>query len=128
MNSHAGFVHANNRFMPSRIAFSLVLTIAVVALPAAPIELTKAFSPKTSCSAHTKIARCQGCPMTPSSPSSGSGSTCCSAQAPCFVGYANSSEDFVAGVSRNDFTTSANDRVSARFQRPPVPPPRVAFS
>lgn len=114
------------QLMLTRTLLSLALGLGVLVAPMAPIDLTKALSLHSSCWAHLKIDPCQRCPL--SSNQTSSNSTCCSVQAPCFVGYANSSEDFVAGVSRNDFTTSANDRVSTRFQRPPVPPPRVAFS
>jgi hypothetical protein len=112
--------------MLSRVLLSITLALGVPIAPMAPIDVAKALSPHSKCCAHVKIDPCQRCPL--SSNQTSSNSTCCSVQAPCFVGYANSSEDFVAGVSRNDFKTSANDRVSARFQRPPVPPPRIAFS
>jgi hypothetical protein len=127
MNSRDVRTRANNQLMFGKIGLSLLLAIAVLVAPAAPIEIAKISSPDAICSTmHMNMDPCQRCPL--SSNQTSSNSTCCSVQAPCFVGYANSSEDFVAGVSRNDFTTSANDRVSARFQRPPVPPPRVAFS
>jgi hypothetical protein len=116
--------------MLSRITLSLALTIAVLVAPATPIELAKAVSSRTSCSAHMQMKTdpCQHCPMTPPAPSSSSGTTCCSVQAPCFVGYSNASDDFVAGMRSTNVAQAVNDRVNVRFQRPPVPPPRHRLS
>src|ERR1043166_2666604 len=116
--------------MFSRITLSLALVVTVALAPAAPIEITKMVSPKKGCCSHTQVHRDpgHGCPMTPASPSSNSGSTCCSLQSPCFVGYAHGSDNFLAGLNAVALAPFTNDRVSARLQRPPVPPPRSALA
>ena len=128
MNSRDLRLHVNNSLMLSRTILSLTLTIAVLAAPAAPIEFSKITSPHAKCSPSMQIDPCQRCPLNSNQTNSNSGSACCSVQASCFVGYANASDEFVAGMDRIDFASFANDRVSARFQRPPVPPPRLQFS
>ena len=114
--------------MLGRIIIALALSFAVFVAPAAPIELTKIVSAKSICFAHINMDPCQRCPMHQGPASSSTGSTCCSAQAPCFVCYSHTSDNFVVGMNRVGFASFTNDRVSARFQRPSVPPPRVGFS
>ena len=118
------------RPMFSRITLSLALIVAVSIAPAAPIEIAKIVSPKKGCCSRVQVNRdpCHGCPMTPASPGSNSASTCCSAQSPCFVGYAHGSDNFLAGLNAIALTSFANERVTTRLQRPPVPPPRSSFS
>lgn len=108
---------------------SLALVVAVSIAPAAPIEITKIVSPKKGCFSHMEVNRdpCHGCPMTPASSSSNSAATCCSVQAPCFVGYAHGADNFRAGLSAIGFAMFTNIRIDPRLQRPPVPPPRAAF-
>jgi hypothetical protein len=127
MNSPRRLVYAKNHLM-GKITLSLALTIALLAAPAAPIEIAKIASPHaSSCPVmHRNMDPCQRCPMTPTS--SSSGSTCCSVQAPCFVAYSDGPNEFIAGMSSTNFKSFMNDRVTARFQRPPVPPPRDALS
>lgn len=114
--------------MFGRITLALALAVAVLTAPAAPIEIAKIGSAHgTFCPVmHRNMDPCQRCPMAPNS--SSSGSTCCSVQAPCFVAYSNGPDDFIAGMSCRNFKSLMNDRVTARFQRPSVPPPRVALS
>jgi len=116
--------------MFGKTTLSLIVAMSVLVAPAAPIEIQKITSPHTSCCSRPALNAdpCQRCPMTPSSSGSSSASTCCSVQAPCFVCHANSSEDFVAAIRSFDATRATDDPVTARFQRPPVPPPRIAFS
>jgi hypothetical protein len=116
--------------MLSRIIVALALATSVMIAPAAPIDIAKAFSPQMKCCARTQVSvdPCKCCPISSNQTTSTSGLTCCSAQAPCFVFYANSSDDFLADVSKVQFACFANDSISTRFQRPPVPPPRIALS
>jgi hypothetical protein len=121
---------ARDQLMFSRITLSVTLAVAVLIAPMAPIEIAKAISPHHGCCVKpaVKADPCQHCPMAPTSPASSSGSTCCSVQAPCFVGYAHGLDNFLAGIASGHFAMAVNQRVTARSQRPPVPPPRSAFS
>ena len=130
MNSRTAQVRVSNHLMLSKSLLSLALGIAVVIAPAAPIEIAKIVSPKKSCSSYLQVNAdpCQGCPMTPSSSNSTSGSSCCSAQAPCFVCYSHFTDGFVAAMDTLRFAQFANERVKTRSRRPPVPPPRTVIS
>jgi hypothetical protein len=112
--------------MFGKIILSLTVAFAVCLAPAAPIEVSKILASQASCCARTTDNPCQHCPFRSNQTSSAS--TCCSAQAPCFVVYSNTSDNFVAGVSRKHLANAANDAVIARAERPPVPPPRVSFA
>lgn len=116
--------------MFGRTMLALVLALAVFVAPAAPIEIAKVVSPKKSCCTHQQVNvdPCHGCPMTPNSSSSSSASACCSVQAPCFVAYSHGTDGFLMGIKEIGFATSANNAVSSRSQRPPVPPPRAELS
>jgi hypothetical protein len=112
--------------MFSRITLALILIVAVLIAPAAPIDLSRFVSAKAGCSARMDTDPCQRCPVR--SNQTNSNSACCSVQAPCFVGYANAYDDFIAATRSGEIARVLNDRITSRSQRPPVPPPRIAFS
>jgi len=103
----------NDQLMFSRIALSLALTVAVLVAPIAPMEIAKAFSRHARCHPTTQmnIDPCQRCPMNSNQTNSNSGSTCCSVQAPCFVGYANTSDDFIPGTHSGALCDSFTNHV-----------------
>jgi hypothetical protein len=94
--------------------------------PVLPSTTATAISPKKNCSAQMEFVShgaCRGC-VTESSMSSGN--TCCSAQ--CCALYFSRTGEFVSATTLIGRIGVTNQRVSRRAQRPPVPPPRTAFS
>jgi hypothetical protein len=112
--------------LSARLVLALLTLNLAVLSPVPPSELVRTAHRQDSCCARMDIDGGQRCPI--NSGGTSSNSTCCSAQAPCFVGYVNASDDFVVRISSIGFSSFANDCVTARSQRPPVPPPRDAVS
>jgi len=71
---------------------------------------------------------CHGCPANTGGMNSGFGSTCCGGQAGCCWLYFTDVARFVTGMEMVGKVGISNERVTTRAQRPPVPPPRIAFS
>jgi hypothetical protein len=67
------------------------------------------------------------CPINPGGTTSSS-ATCCTAPAVCLLLYFGNANSFAAGTEMSGTISLNDDRVTARFHRPPVPPPRAEFS
>src|ERR1700736_571841 len=74
--------------------------------PTLPDQLVPATEHKVRCCADMNSETPHSCPINSGANNSGSGSTCCSAQAPCFVCYSNGADDFIAGVNSVGFSSS----------------------
>src|SRR5436309_2957404 len=112
--------------MLSRLTLSLALILAVLVAPAAPLDLNAALTSRISCCIRIQVDPCQSCPI--NSGPTNSGSACCSVQAPCFVCFSHGGDDFIAGMRALRFAVGENKKVTQRFQRPPIPPPRTGLS
>lgn len=122
------------RFCVNVTLMAVRFLLAILALgigsltPTLPDQLASASKHKVQCCADMNVANSHSCPISRGANNSTAGSTCCSSQAPCFVCYSHAADDFLARVNAIGFTSFVNDRVTVRAQRPPVPPPRIAFS
>jgi hypothetical protein len=98
--------------------------------------LTPIVSPQTTLTnsrtsdrcASVNTGRCHSCPMTTGETSSAFGSSCCATQSGCCALYLTRATTFSAGVQLIGTVGVNDERATTRTQRPPVPPPRGAFS
>src|SRR5882724_12624194 len=108
----------------------LLLCVFAVSLasltPVLPGESAPTVQQKTCCKDMNMDAGVR-CPINPGAASSSS-ATCCTAPAVCLLLYFGNAYAFAAGAEMSDTVLMNDDRVTARFQRPPVPPPRAQFS
>jgi hypothetical protein len=65
------------------------------------------------------------CPINPGGTTS---ATCCTSPAVCLLFYLGNANAFAAEAQMSGTISVNDDRVTARSQRPPVPPPRAEFS
>jgi hypothetical protein len=65
------------------------------------------------------------CPINPGATSA---ATCCTGPAVCLLLYLGNANAFAAEAQISGTISVNDDRVTARSQRPPVPPPRPEFS
>lgn len=111
-----------------RLLFVL-LTVSLGSLtPIVPGQIVPSPQSKTNCCADMNAVAGQRCPLNPTGNSSTSGSTCCVSPSTCVPLCVNSGDGFAGPSETIGPVFVNNDRVSARSQRPPVPPPRSAFS
>src|SRR5262249_22644186 len=71
---------------------------------------------------------CNRCPLSSSASGCVAQSNCSSCQVCCLAIYFANGASLVAPVSLTGRNRETEQRASARSERPPVPPPRVAFS
>jgi len=113
--------------LPARLLLA-VLTVSLASLtPVLPGEPIPPLQQKTSCCADMNMDAGLRCPINPGGTSSSS-ATCCTAPAVCLLIYLSTANAFAAQSQMNGTISTNNDRVSARSQRPLVPPPRTAVS
>jgi len=106
-----------------------VLAISVGSLaPILPGQSLSAVEQKTIWCAQTSMNRCHGCPINSGGATSACGYGFCAGPSACLCLYFNHGDDFATNGSVIDMISLNNDRIAARAQRPPVPPPRIAFS
>jgi len=106
----------------------IVLALSVVSLtPVVPGTPLPAVQQNKYCTDMNMADACHRCPINPGGTSSNSG-TCCTAPAVCLLLYFGNANAFAAGAEMSGTISVNDDRATARSQRPPVPPPRVAFS
>ena len=112
--------------LPAQLLLA-VLTVSLASLtPVLPGESAPTVQQKTCCADMNMDAGAR-CPINPGGTSSSS-ATCCTASAVCLLLYFGNANAFAAEAEMSG-TISVNDaRVTARSQRPPVPPPRAEFS
>jgi hypothetical protein len=111
----------------ARIVFAL-LSISVASLtPVLPNDSVPTIQQKHSCCADMNMDGGQRCPINPSGTTSSS-SLCCTGPAVCLALYFSGSNDFLPGMLSSNHLDSFNLPITARSQRPPVPPPRVSVA
>src|SRR6266403_2185065 len=104
-----------------------VFTVSLASLtPVLPGESAPTVQQKTCC-ADMNMDSGARCPINPGGASSSS-ATCCTAPAVCLLLYFGNANAFAAGTELSGTISVNDDRVTARSQRPPVPPPRAEFS
>jgi hypothetical protein len=117
---------------PMKMAGRLLLCMVAISIglvtPMQPDEPSTTVVHKTNCCTTMNMSDCRSCPINTSGTNSGSGSTCCTGQTGCLPLYVSDIARFVAGIRMIGKVGINDERGSARTLRPPVPPPRIAFS
>jgi hypothetical protein len=114
--------------LPARLLLA-ALTLGVGALsPIVPPQIYLADSPTSDRCASLNTGRCHSCPMTTGQTTSAFASSCCATQTGCCALYLTRGTTFSVGVHLIGTVGVNDERVTTRTQRPPVPPPRGAFS
>jgi len=112
--------------LPAQLLLA-VLTVSLASLtPVLPGESATTVQQRTCCKDMNMDAGAR-CPINPGGASSSS-ATCCTAPAVCLLLYFGNANAFAAGTEISGTISVNDDRVTARSQRPPVPPPRAEFS
>ena len=109
--------------------FLAVLTLSIGTLtPIAAPPITLASSNVSDCCVKIDAAGCHSCPTNMTETASSFGSSCCATQSLCYALYFMRGAPFCS-LMQLIGTVGINDvRGMTRTQRPPVPPPRRAFS
>jgi hypothetical protein len=111
--------------LPARLLF-VILTLTLASLsPVLPDDSVPSLEHKTRCCADMNMDGGARCPINPGGTSA---ATCCTMPAVCLLLYFSGSNDFVPGMLSAGLHDSANNRVTTRSYRPPVPPPRASVS
>ena len=121
-----------DKLYPMKLAARVLLTALTISIgsltPILPRETSLAISHKASCCVDMNTGGCHGCLTNTGETNSGLGSTCCTAQSVCLLVYLTSATSFVTEVQMIGTLGVISERATARGQRPPVPPPRIASS
>jgi len=106
----------------------LLLCVFAVSLasltPVLPGKSAPTVQQKTCCADMTMDAGAR-CPINPGGTTT---ATCCTGPAVCLLLYFGNANAFAAEAPISGTILVNDDRVTARSQRPPVPPPRAEFS
>jgi hypothetical protein len=113
--------------LPARLLFVLLAINLAALTPVVPGESVPVVQQKHSCCADMNVIGGVRCPINSGS-TAPSSSTCCSGPAACLFLYFGNANLFSAQTQLSGAISMNNDRPIARSQRPPVPPPRIAFS
>jgi len=113
--------------LPARLVLGILALSVVSVTPVVPGTPLPAVQQNKYCRDMNMVDACNRCPINPGGTSSSSG-TCCTTPAVCLLLYFSGSNDFVPGMNSSRMRDPSNNRVTARSQRPPVPPPRAEFS
>src|SRR6266446_208739 len=112
--------------VPARLLLA-VLAVSLASLtPVLPGESGPIVQQKTCCADMNMDAGLR-CPINPGETTSSS-ATCCTGPAVCLLLYFGNANPFAAGTEVSGTVLVNDDRLTARSQRPPVPPPRAEFS
>ena len=112
--------------LPARLLLA-VLTVSLASLtPVLPGESAPTLQQKTCCADMNMDAGLR-CPINPGETTSSS-AACCTGPAVCLLLYFGNANAFAADAEVSGTISVNDDRVTARSQRPPVPPPRAEFS
>jgi hypothetical protein len=109
----------------------LLLAVLVLALgglaPVLPDQSSSVPQQKAHCCADMSMDGSHSCPINRGASNSGCGSTC-NTPAACLLFYFGNANAFIANSHLIGTISLSNANSIARSQRPPVPPPRIAFS
>jgi len=128
---HLGYDSAAARFramkLTARLLFALLAINLAALTPVVPGEAAPVVEQKHSCCADMNVNSGARCPINSSS-TTPSSAMCCSGPAACLFLYFGNANSFSAQTQLSGPISLSNDSPIARSQRPPVPPPRIAFS
>jgi len=114
-----------------RLAARFLLGLLAISLasltPVLPGESTRTVQQKARCCADMNMNAGVRCPINPGGTTSSS-ATCCTSPAACLLLYFGNTNAFAAGAEISGTISMNDDQVTARYQRPPVPPPRISLS
>jgi len=114
--------------LPARF-FLAVLTLSIgVLTPIAAPPVSLADSNVSDCCVKVDAGRCHGCPTNMTETTSTFGPSCCTTQSTCCLLYFTRVTPFFARMQLIGTVGVNDERVTTRTRRPPVPPPRGAFS
>jgi len=113
--------------LPARLVLGIVALSVVSLTPVVPDTPLPAVQQNKYCPDMNMVGACNRCPINPGGTSSSSG-TCCNTPAVCLLLYFGNANAFAAGAEMSGTISVNDDRATARSQRPPVPPPRIASS
>jgi hypothetical protein len=109
----------------------LLLAVLVVGIgclaPVLPDQSSHVTQQKTECCADINVDGSHSCPINRGANNSACGSTC-TTPAVCLLLYFGNANTFIANSQLIGTISVGNAALTARAQRPPVPPPRAAFS
>jgi hypothetical protein len=113
--------------LPVRLLFA-ILTLTLASLsPVLPGDSVPSLERKTRCCADMNADASHSCPINRGENNSGCGSTC-TTPAGCLLLYFGNANAFIASSYLIHTISLSNASSIARSRRPPVPPPRAAFS
>jgi hypothetical protein len=110
--------------LPARLLLAVFAVSLASLTPVLPGESAPTVQQKTCCADMNMDAGVR-CPINPGGTTS---ATCCTSPSVCLLLYLGNANAFAAGTEISGTISVNDDRVTARSQRPPVPPPRVEFS
>jgi hypothetical protein len=113
--------------LPARLLLGVFAVSLASLTPVVPSTSFPAVQRNKYCTDMNTVDACHRCPINPGATTSNSG-TCCTAPAVCLLLYLSNANAFAAQAQMNGTISVNNDRVTTRFQRPLVPPPRTAVS
>src|ERR1043166_4345129 len=114
--------------LPARLLLA-ALTLSIGSLtPIVPPQMSLADSHVSDRCASMNTGRCQSCPPVTGATASALGTSCCTIQSTCCALYFARAKPFIAGMHLIGTIGFSDERGTTRADRPPVPPPRCAFS
>jgi len=112
--------------LPARLLLAALALSLASLTPVLPGESVLPVQHKTCCADMNMDAGVR-CPINPSGTTSSS-AACCVGPSVCLLLYFGNANAFAAGTEMSGTISVNDDPVTARSQRPPVPPPRLAVS
>ncbi len=113
--------------LPARLLFALLAINLAALTPVVPAASVIVVKQKHACCADVNVKDGVRCPINSGS-TTPSTAACCSGPAACLCLYFGNTNPFSAQTQLSGAISFNNVRSTARFQRPPVPPPREAVS
>jgi hypothetical protein len=113
--------------LPARLLFAFLAINLAALTPVVPGESVTVVKQKHACCADMNVKGGVRCPINSGS-TTPSTASCCSGPAACLFLYFGHANPFSAQTQLSGAISFINVRVTARSQRPPVPPPRDAVS
>jgi hypothetical protein len=110
--------------LPARLLLAFFAVSLASLTPVLPGESGPTVQQRTCCPEMNMDAGLR-CPINPGGTTT---ATCCTSPAACLLLYFGNANAFAAEAEMSGTISVNNDRITARFQRPPVPPPRAEFS
>jgi hypothetical protein len=113
--------------LTARLMFAFLVINLAALTPVVPGEPAPVAQQKHSCCADMNVSGGVRCPINSGS-TAPSSAMCCTGPSACLFLYFGNTNLFAAQTHVISAISLNNIRATARSQRPPVPPPRIAFS